>query len=140
MSILYIDNMNTELHITISNSDNRPIYEQIHKQIQLQIVEESLQPGQLLPSIRQLAADLHISVITTKRAYDELERDGFINSIPGKGSFVADQNPQLLREQKMKMVEDRLRSAVEEAQLLGISSSDVRAMLDILMGGDNERT
>ena len=124
------------MNIIISNAASTPIYEQILRQVQKEIVSGNLKPGEMLPSIRRLALDLQISVITTKRAYDELEREGFINSVAGKGSFVAEQNPELLQEKKMKRVEDRLSLAVEEAHLLGVSLTDMRTMLDLLYGSE----
>jgi len=124
------------MKIIISNSDPTPIYEQIMKQIQKLIIAGSLKPGEALPSIRKLALDLQISVITTKRAYDELERDGFINTVGGKGSFVANQSQELLKEKKMRAVEDIMSQAVSEAQALGISLMDMQTMLDLIYGGE----
>lgn len=124
------------MKIIISNSDPTPIYEQIVKQVQRQIIAGTLKPGSALPSIRKLAVDLHISVITTKRAYDELERDGFINTVGGKGSFVAEQSQDLLTEKKMRAVEKLLSSAVQEARSLGIPLKDMQVMLDLLYGGE----
>lgn len=92
------------MNIIISNSIQEPIYEQIVKQIKNQIIKGSLPEGDALPSIRSLAQELQISVITTKRAYEELERDGFIETVPGKGSFISSQNKELIREKRIKMV------------------------------------
>jgi len=124
------------MKIIISNSDPTPIYEQIVKQVQKQIIAGKLSPGAALPSIRKLAVDLQISVITTKRAYDELERDGFINTVGGKGSFVADQSQELLTEKKMREVEKILSQAVTEARSLGIPLKDMQIMLDLIYGGE----
>jgi len=124
------------MKIIISNSDPTPIYEQIVKQVQKQIIAGKLSPGAALPSIRKLAVDLQISVITTKRAYDELERDGFINTVGGKGSFVADQSQELLTEKKMREVEKILSQAVKEARSLGIPLNDMQVMLDLIYGGE----
>jgi GntR family transcriptional regulator len=118
--------------IIISNSSPDPIYEQIGRQIKAQIISGDLAEGEALPSIRRLAQDLQISVITTKRAYDELEWEGFINTVGGKGTFVAVQNQELLREKKMKIVEDKLSEAVSEAKMLGIGLAQLKDMLLLL--------
>jgi GntR family transcriptional regulator len=120
------------MKIIVSNSSPDPIYEQISRQIKAQIIGGELREADPLPSIRKLAQDLQISVITTKRAYEELEKEGFIDTVEGKGSFVAMQNKELLREKKMKLVEDKMTEAVEEAKLLGITFSELRAMLNLL--------
>ena len=120
------------MKIIISNSSPDPIYEQIGRQIKAQIISGDLAEGESLPSIRRLAQDLQISVITTKRAYDELEREGFINTVGGKGTFVAVQNQELLREKKMKIVEDKLSGAVSEAKMLGIGLAQLKDMLLLL--------
>ena len=120
------------MRIIISNSSPDPIYEQISHQIKAQIIGGALREGESLPSIRRLAQDLQISVITTKRAYEELEKEGFIDTVEGKGSFVAMQNKELLREKKMKIVEDKLAAAVDEARLLGIDRTALEEMLDLL--------
>ncbi|MBV7275221.1 GntR family transcriptional regulator [Clostridium thailandense] len=125
------------MNIIISNSSGDPIYEQITKQIKNLIFNETLGKGDSLPSIRNLAQELKISVITTKRAYEELEREGFIETIPGKGSYVAGQNKELLREKRMKLIEDKLLEAIEESKLIGLSLDDLKDMLDIL--SDNSR-
>ena len=120
------------MKIIISNSSPDPIYEQIGKQIKAQILSGVLEEGSPLPSIRRLAQDLQISVITTKRAYDELEAEGFLDTVGGKGTFVAVQNKELLREKKMKVVEEALARAVDEARLMGIEESQVADMLRLL--------
>jgi GntR family transcriptional regulator len=120
------------MRIIIANSSQDPIYEQISRQIKTQIISGELAEGALLPSIRRLAQDLAISVITTKRAYEELEREGFIDSVGGKGTFVAAQNPQFLREKRMRAVEEKLAGAVEEARLLGIGPEELARMLELL--------
>ena len=109
------------MRIIISNSSPDPIYEQIRQQIQGHILKGELKPGDALPSIRNLAQQLQISVITTKRAYDELERDGFIETVSGKGSFVAPQNPEMLREKRMNLIEARLAEVVKDGMLLGLT-------------------
>jgi len=120
------------MRIIISNSSPDPIYEQITRQIKSQIISGELKEGEALPSIRRLAMDLQISVITTKRAYEELEKEGFVDTVEGKGSFVAMQNKELLREKKMKIVEDKLAEAVAEARLLGIDRAELEEMLGLL--------
>ena len=124
------------MKIIISNVKNQPIYEQIYEQIKNLIITEEFEAGQMLPSIRGLAKDLRISVITTKRAYDELEKDGFINSVAGKGCFVAEKNLDLIREQKLKELEDHLTAAVELAAQCGVSSGELTEMLHILQKED----
>lgn len=120
------------MRIIISNASPDPIYEQITRQIKSQIISGEIKEGDALPSIRRLAMDLQISVITTKRAYEELEKEGFVDTVEGKGSFVAMQNKELLREKKMKIVEDKLAEAVAEARLLGITRAELEEMLGLL--------
>lgn len=120
------------MRIVIANSSRDPIYEQISRQIKAQIISGELAEGTLLPSIRRLAQDLAISVITTKRAYEELEREGFIDTVGGKGTFVAAQSPQFIREKRMRAVEEKLAAAVEEARLLGIGPKELARMLELL--------
>jgi GntR family transcriptional regulator len=120
------------MRIIISNSSPDPIYEQINRQIKAQIISGDVAEGEALPSIRKLAQELQISVITTKRAYDELEREGFINTVSGKGTFVAVQNQELLKEKKMKIVEEKLAGAVSEAKILGIGLGQLKDMLLLL--------
>ncbi|MBV6645781.1 MAG: GntR family transcriptional regulator [Cyclobacteriaceae bacterium] len=120
------------MKIIISNAASKPIYEQICGQIKAQIISGDLAEGEALPSIRKLAQELHISVITTKRAYEELEKEGFIDTVGGKGTFVAIQNQEMLREKKMKAIEDMVANTVNEAQKLGISYEELQEMLNIL--------
>ena len=120
------------MRIIVSNSSNQPIYEQISSQIKSMILKGKLNEGDLLPSIRGLAKDLQISVITTKRAYDELEKEGFIRTVQGKGSYVAGQNKELMREKKLKIIEEKLFQVVEESKLLGLNYREVKEMLRIL--------
>ena len=124
------------MRIIISNASPEPIYEQIARQIKAQIIAGALEEGAALPSIRALAHDLQVSVITTKRAYDELEREGFLDSVGGKGTFVAAQNPAFLREKRMKIVEEKLAAAVAEARLLGIGLDELTQMLELLHAED----
>jgi GntR family transcriptional regulator len=120
------------MRVLLSNSSSEPIYEQIARQVRAQIISGDLQEGALLPSIRALAHDLQISVITTKRAYEELEREGLIDTVGGKGTFVAAQNPEFLREKRVKLVEEKLQAAVAEARLLGIGPAELADMLQLL--------
>lgn len=120
------------MDLIISNSTGEPIYEQIVKQVKNQILSEILAEGEALPSIRNLAQELRISVITTKRAYEELERDGFIYTMPGKGSFVSAQNKELLKEKRMKTIEEKLQEAIEESKLIGLNLEELVTMLKIL--------
>jgi DNA-binding transcriptional regulator YhcF (GntR family) len=120
------------VRILISNSSPEPIYEQIVRQVKADIIAGRLEEGAPLPSIRALAHDLQVSVITTKRAYDELEAEGFLDSVGGKGTFVAAQNPAFLREKRMKIVEEKLAAALAEARLLGVSLDELNEMLRLL--------
>jgi len=120
------------MNIIISNSSPEPLYEQIVKQIKNQIIIGELEPGDSLPSIRNLAKDLRISVITTKRAYEELEKDGFIETVAGKGSFVAGQNKELLREKRLRMIEEKLSEVILESKVLGLSKGELKEMLELL--------
>ena len=117
------------MDILISNSGAQPIYEQITDQIKDQIMKGELTESEPLPSIRSLARDLHISVITTKRAYDELEKDGFLVTVAGKGSYVAAQNKQLLRENRIKIVEEKLTEAVLAAKSADLDFAELEEML-----------
>jgi GntR family transcriptional regulator len=120
------------VRIIISNSSSEPIYEQIARQVKAEIFVGALEEGAALPSIRALAHDLQVSVITTKRAYDELEREGFLDSVGGKGTFVAAQNPAFIREKRMKLVEEKLGAAVAEARTLGVGLDELAETLRLL--------
>lgn len=124
------------MDIILSNSSGKPIYEQIADQVKEQILAGALSAGDALPSMRVLAKELRISVITTKRAYEELERDGFLDNVPGKGCFVAPQNRELLREAQLRRVEDILAQAVDEARKGGFSLSELQELLTLLYQGD----
>ncbi len=124
------------MEIIIRNTINQPIYEQISTQLKNQIIAGTLKPGEALPSIRALAKDLKISVITTKRAYEELEAQGFLNTIAGKGSFVAEKNLDLIREKRLQELEEHLQAAVELAKTCGISERTLQEMLRILIEED----
>lgn len=117
------------MHIVISNAGECPIYEQILRQIKAQIIRGTLAPDQALPSIRNLAKDLRISVITTKRAYDELEKQGFIYSIPAKGFFVAPQNTELIKEENLRKIESLLAQAVALGRQCGLGTQELTEML-----------
>ena len=118
-----------QVDIIISNSSGKPIYEQIADQVKEQIMAGALAAGDALPSMRLLAKELRISVITTKRAYAELERDGFLENVPGKGCFVAPQNRELLREDQLRRVEEKLTQAIEEARRGAVSLEELKEML-----------
>ena len=117
------------MDIIISNSSGKPIYEQIADQVKEQIMAGALAAGDALPSMRLLAKELRISVITTKRAYEELGRDGFLENVPGKGCFVAPQNRELLREAQLRRVEEKLTQAIEEARRGAVSLEELKEML-----------
>lgn len=121
------------MEILITNAGGKPIYEQITDQIKNHIMTGVLQPGEALPSMRTLAKELRISVITTKRAYEDLERDGFIETAMGRGSFVSQKNTELMREEALRQVEAALLVAVETAHRNGVSNGEVQEMLSALL-------
>ena len=125
------------MEIIISNSSNRPIYEQITSQIKAQILDGTLAEGQQLPSIRALASDLRVSAITTKRAYADLETQGYIETVQGKGSFVAGGNAELLREERLREVEGWLFKAIEAGRAIDLTNADLTEMLSTLMESDD---
>ena len=120
------------MDIIISNSSGVPIYEQIREQIKRQIMSGELREGDPIPSMRVLAKDLKVSIITTKRAYEDLERDGFISSIVGKGSFVKGVNPDLVRENMLYAIEEHLENAVDKALIGKITLDEMQEMLALL--------
>ena len=120
------------MDIIISNSSSSPIYEQITRQIKDHILQGELKAGDALPSMLVLAKELRISLITTKRAYEELERDGFIETVPGKGCFVSEKNTEFLREEQLRQVEGFLQQAADAARRCGLSLNELREMLEIL--------
>lgn len=124
------------MNIIITNATGQPIYDQIVTQIKNMIISGELKEGDALPSMRFLAKELKISVITTKRAYEELEREGFIVSYTGKGSFVAGTNQDFLREQKLKEIENCLQKAAEEAKVCDIGLTELKDMLELLYEGE----
>lgn len=117
------------MEIIISNASNKPIYEQITTQIKSMIMDGDLQAGEMLPSIRGLAKSLHISVITTQRAYEDLQRDGFIETVLGRGTFVSLRNTEFIKEEKLRMIEEYLQFAVDMAHEGGV---DVEKMVEII--------
>lgn len=124
------------MDIIISNASGEPIYNQIVSQIKHLILEGTLKEGDALPSMRNLAMQLRISVITTKRAYEELEREGFIESYTGKGSFVKAQNTEIYREEQFRQIEALLTEASSKAHKCGISLQEMQDILEIVYGGD----
>ncbi len=120
------------MNIVISNSGEVPIYEQIASQIKSAMIAGEVKPGEPLPSLRFLAKELRVSVISTKRAYEELEREGYITSVPGKGSFAAEINRELLREEQYKRLEEHLNEAVDAARMAGISLGEMKELLENL--------
>ncbi len=120
------------MNIVISNANGKPIYEQITSQIKAMIMEGTLKEDDALPSIRLLAKELRISVITTKRAYEELEQEGFIVTQPGKGSFVARSNQELMKEEQLRRIEASLQEAVDFAKIASIDEEYLRDMLAAL--------
>ena len=120
------------MDIIISNSSNDPIYLQIVNQIKAMIMSGELSPGEALPSMRNLAMQMRVSLITTKRAYEELERDGFIETYTGKGSFVKAQNAELLREENLRQAEEHLQKAVQKAKMSGIAFEELTDILKML--------
>ena len=120
------------MNIIISNSSQDPIYEQIVIQIKTSIMKDGISQGDALPSIRGLAKELRISVITTKRAYEELERDGFIETVPGKGSYVSGQNKDLIREKRLATIEKKLVEVITESKLINLTLEDLQSILQLL--------
>ena len=120
--------------IVIRNGGDAPIYEQIKDQLKAHILRGTLSEGEALPSLRLLARDLRVSVITTKRAYEELEREGFLVTIPGKGCFVAPKDLELVREEGRRRVEEHLSRAIDAARAAGVSREEVLDALDVLYG------
>ncbi|WP_062106437.1 GntR family transcriptional regulator [Bacillus niameyensis] len=120
------------MQILISNSSKETIYNQIKNQIKEKVLTGELKEGDALPSMRQLAKDLHISVITTKRAYEELEKEGFIYSIVGKGSFIAEQNEDVMKEKKLTTIEEKLIEVIANSKEVGLSLQEIKEWITIL--------
>lgn len=124
------------MNILISNSSSKPIYAQIASQIKESIMSNELKENELLPSMRTLAKELRISVITTKRAYEELEKEGFIYSVPGKGSYVSIKNMNIIREDGLRFIEEKMIKIIEKARCCDISYDEMLEMLKILYKGE----
>lgn len=124
------------MNINISNASGEPIYLQIASQIKTLIIEGKLKEGDMLPSMRNLATELRLSFMTTKRAYEELERDGFIESYTGRGSFVKAQNMELYREEQIKAIEGLLSEASDKARKCGVTIEELHNLLDLVNEGD----
>ena len=126
------------MHLIISNSSSVPIYEQIKEQIIEQIMNDELKEDEMLPSIRSLSKDIKISLMTIKKAYDQLESDGYILSIAGKGTFVASRNSNLVKEHAQKEIEDNIQKAIELAVRYDISKDEIIDLVNMLYEGDNK--
>lgn len=126
------------MKIIIQNRSNLPLYQQIKEQMKQAIMTGNLAEGEQLPTIRALASALHVSVLTTKKAYSELEAEGFITTRVGKGSFVASENPELIMESKRQMVETKLAEACRMAQQLGINLKELHEMMDLLFDEEED--
>ena len=120
------------MNIYINNKSSAPIYDQIYSQIKNQIISGDLKEDEALPSIRNLAKDLRISVVTTKRAYDELEREGFIYTIAAKGCFVAPKNVELLREENLKKIEEHMQMITLDAASCNLNKEDIIEMFQLI--------
>lgn len=125
------------MDIILSNSSDEPIYAQIISQIKAQIMSGELAAGEALPSMRVLAQQLRISVITTKRAYEDLEREGYIENFAGKGCFVKRQNTDFLREETVRRVEELLGKACETAKMCDLSLDEMKEILELIYGGES---
>lgn len=132
MCIMYISERGTEMQILISNNSKESIYIQIKNQIKEKVLAGELKAGEALPSMRKLAMDLHISVITTKRAYEELEKEGYIYSIVGKGSFIAEQNEDMIKEKKLTVIEEKLLEVIANSKEVGLSLKEIKEWITLL--------
>lgn len=126
------------MDIILRNSSDDPIYQQIIDQLKAQIIEGKLKAGDALPPMRTLASQLRISVITTKRAYAELEREGYIENFTGKGCFVKSQNTDFLREETVRQTEEMLTQVCKRARLCGLSADDLKEMVDLMYSEEND--
>lgn len=126
------------MDIILRNESDDPIYKQIVDQVKAQIIGGRLTAGDALPSMRALAGQLRISVITTKRAYEELEREGYIENFLGKGCFVKSQNTDFLREETVRQTEELLEQVCKKAKLCGLSADDLKEMIDLMYSEENE--
>lgn len=121
------------MNIIISNSSMEPIYEQIIRQIKTMIMEQKLLGGTMLPSVRNLSKDLKISALTVKKAYDQLEEQGFIVTVHGKGSFVAEGNQNIMQEAQQKEVEEKLEEAIRAGQSCGMRKEEIRELFEMIL-------
>lgn len=128
------------MKILINNQSGQPIYDQIASQLRDQIIQGDLSEDESLPGIRTLAKDLRISVITTRRAYEELEREGYIYTVPGKGSFVAKRNESLIREEYLRRIEEHLEEVYRLAGLLHLSEDELKKIADTIREANDERS
>ena len=124
------------MNIIISNNSSMPIYEQIENAIKQAIFSNELKEEDMLPSVRNLANDLKISFLTVKKAYDELEQAGFIKTVQGKGSFVAPKNLELIREEKLKEIQDHLEQIYKISKVANISEEEVKELFKMIFEGD----
>lgn len=134
--IQYIHTLEENMNIIISNSSQDPIYVQIRKQLSQLILNGGLKGGDQLPSIRSLAKELQVSVITTKRAYEELEKEGYIETVAGKGTYVSRKNNELLKEQRLRLLESKAEEVVNESKALQLSLEDLQQMIACLYEGE----
>lgn len=125
------------MNIILSNRSKDPIYVQIKEQIKQAVLNNTLKPGDSLPSIRQLAKDLQVSVITTKKAYEELEHEGFVESVVGRGSYIAGQTDDWVREQQLKVIDEKLTEAVKESKTIGLSLEEIEEILELIYEGES---
>lgn len=126
------------MKILLKNSSERPIYEQIKQQVKENILKGHVTPGEHLPSMRELAQDLSVSVITTKRAYEDLEKDGFVFTIRGKGTFVKEQDSSILKEKHFIIIESLAKSMSKEAKTIGMTLSELQEILSLIYEEDDE--
>ena len=126
------------MKILLKNSSERPIYEQIKQQVKENILKGHVTPGEHLPSMRELAQDLSVSVITTKRAYEDLEKDGFVFTIRGKGTFVKEQDSSILKEKQFIVIESLAKSMSKEAKTIGMTLSELQEILALIYEEDDE--
>lgn len=126
------------MNIIISNSSDEPIYIQVKNQIKNAIISNELKPNDKLPSIRSLAKDLRISVITTKSAYEELERDGYVETIPSKGIYVSNKNIDLIKEEQLQSIEKLIKTSIEIAKISSITKEELNNILDIYWEDEDE--
>lgn len=122
-----------ELNIIIQRASMIPVYEQIVNQFKHQIVSRTLNSQDPLPSVRKLAKELHVSALTVKKAYDQLEQDGLINTVQGKGSFVAEFNPAVEHEEELKEVQDQFEKVIQKSKQIGMTDHDIRGLIDLLL-------